>query len=417
MGMPPPASERERLDATSASQALAGLRARFPRLARARVALVHDYLFEAGGAEYVAGVLCRLFPDAPLYTSLLDPNTLTPDFASHDIRTSFMRHLAHQKRFAKALLPLYPFAFRSFDFRAYDLVVSSSSGFAKDIRVPAGVRHVCYCHTPAHFIWDLDTYARSHASGGPPLELLATPLVPALKAWDRATARTVDAFVANSAHTRARISQVYGRDATVIYPPVDLRMWQPSDELDDSFLVVSRLQPYKRIDLAVRACTALELPLRVVGDGPDRERLQALAGPTISFEGRVPLDALRQRYARCQALILPGSEDLGLTALEAQASGRPVIALRAGGALETVAEDVSGAFFDHPDTDALVNVLRDFNPRAFDPLAIRAHAATFDIGVFGQRLLELLDGVLAERAPGANDGSDPASSGPSERII
>jgi glycosyltransferase involved in cell wall biosynthesis len=372
--------------------------AHYPRLARARIALVHDYLFEAGGAEYVAGVLCQLFPQAPLYTSVVDPHTLSAEFAGRDLRTSFMQRLAHQKRYAKALLPLYPFAFAGFDFGGYDLVLSSSSGFAKDIHVPAGVSHVCYCHTPAHFIWDLHTYARSHARRGPPLDLLAAPLIPALKAWDRATARGVTTFIANSAHTKSRIAAVYRRDATVIYPPVDLTRWHTSDQLDDNYLVVSRLQPYKRVDLAVRACTALGLPLRVVGDGPDRERLLSLAGPTVTFEGRVPFDVLRQRYARCRALILPGSEDLGLTALEAQASGRPVIALRAGGALETVAEGSTGVFFDLHDPDALARVLRSFDPLAFDPVAIRAHAATFDVPIFGEHLLALLETVLAERS-------------------
>jgi glycosyltransferase involved in cell wall biosynthesis len=412
-----PASERETVsDAGVVNSTTASPLARFPHLARARVALVHDYLFEAGGAEYVAGVLCQLFPDAPLYTSIVDPRTLAPAFTGHELRTSFMQRITHQKRFAKALLPLYPFAFRRFDFSAYDLIVSSSSGFAKDVRVPPGVTHVCYCHTPAHFIWDLNTYARSHASRGLPLDLLVAPLLPALRAWDRATAQSVAAFVANSAHTRSRIATVYGRDATVIYPPIELSAWHTSSERDDYFLVVSRLLPYKRVDLAVRACTALGLPLRVVGAGPDRERLQAIAGPTVVFEGRVATEVLRQRYARCQAFILPGAEDLGLTALEAQAAGRPVIALRAGGALETVREGTTGAFFDAPEPEALAEILRTFDSTAFDPAVIRAHAASFDVGVFSERLLALLDGVLAARTTNGTERGYARHAGQAERI-
>jgi glycosyltransferase involved in cell wall biosynthesis len=381
---------------------------RYPRLANARIALIHDYLFEQGGAEYVVAVLCDLFPKAPLYTSILDRERVSPIFARREVRTSFMQRLVQRKSRARALLPLYPLAFRSFDLADFDIVLSSSSAFAKGITVPDHLPHVCYCHTPAHFIWDLPAYAQSHAQGGFPLDLLAAPLVPALKAWDRRTSRRVEAFLANSAHTAARIADLYGRRADVLHPPVDLAAWSPCAQVDEYYLIVSRLLPYKRIDVAVRAFAQLGLPLRVVGDGPDRQRLQSLAGPSVTFEGRIATEALRERYARCRALILPGSEDLGLTALEAQASGRPVIAYRAGGALETVIEGVTGAFFDSQTPEALAAVIQRFAWESFDPVAVRANAARFDISVFCEGLLAYLERLLETRAsPHAPVGEDP----------
>ena len=371
---------------------------RYPRLAGARVALVHDYLFEQGGAENVVAVLTDLFPEAPIYTSILDKERVAPIFARRDVRTSFMQRLVRRKNRAKALLPLYPLAFRSFDLTEYDLVLSSSSGFAKGVSVPDSVPHVCYCHTPAHFIWDLQGYAKSHARRGIPLELLASPLMPALQAWDCHTSQRVSAFLANSTHTAGRIATLYGRSAHVLHPPVDLATWAPQASVDDYYLVVSRLLPYKRVDVAVRAFTQLKLPLRVVGDGPDRERLQSLSGPTVTFEGHVSAAVLRERFARCRAFILPGSEDLGLTALEAQASGRPVIAYHAGGALETIAEGVTGVFFREQTPDALAAVIQHFEWEAFEPAVVRAHAAHFDVSVFREHLLTFLERLLDTRA-------------------
>lgn len=380
----------------------------YPRLANARIALIHDYLFEQGGAEHVVAVLCNQFPDAPLYTSILDREHVAPIFARREVRTSFMQRLVLRKSRARALLPLYPLAFRSFDLTDFDLVISSSSAFAKGVSVPDRVPHVCYCHTPAHFIWDLPGYAQSHSQGGFPLDLLAAPLIPALKAWDRHTSQKVDAFLANSAHTATRIADLYQRRADVLHPPVDLAAWTPCAEVGEYYLVVSRLLPYKRIDVAVRAFTQLGLPLRVIGDGPDRQRLQSLAGPNVTFEGRISMEALREQFARCRAFILPGSEDLGLTALEAQASGRPVIAYRAGGALETIVEGVTGQFFDCQTPESLADVIQRFAWESFDPVAVRANAARFDVSVFCEGLLAYLERLLETRAISpAPVGEDP----------
>lgn len=381
--------------------------AEYPHLRAARIVLVHDYLFEQGGAENVVEALAGMLPQAPIYTSIYDPGSVSFAFASHDVRTSFLQHICRQKRHAKALLPLYPLAFRSLDLTGFDLVVSSSSGFALGVHPPGGARHVCYCHAPAHFIWNLREYAQAHSGGQASAALAAAPLVPALKAWDIHTAHQVQQFIANSAHTAARIADLYGRRAHVIPPPIRLSDWHLADTIGDYYLIVSRLLPYKRIDLAIQACNALRVPLRIIGDGPDRARLERLAGPTITFEGRVPRHVLARQYAACRAFILPGNEDLGITALEAQASGRPVIAYGASGAAETIVEGVTGVVFDEQSADALAYSLRSLDISAFDGQMARAHAAEFDIAHFRQRMLSYLEHALA-----GNQASSTATAAP-----
>jgi glycosyltransferase involved in cell wall biosynthesis len=357
-------------------------------LAGLRVALVHDYLFEQGGAENVVEVFCELFPNAPLFTSIWDHATVSPAFATRDVRTSFMQKLIRRKRYAKALLPLYPLAFEQFDFAGFDLVLSSSSGFAKDIRPGARAVHVCYCHTPARFLWDFGNYLKVGGVGL--MGKLAQPLIGPLRWWDRHTVARVDTFVANSRNTAARIQRIYGRASTVIYPPIDLRQWYISETVEDYYLVVSRLLPYKRIDIVIEAFNRLGKPLVIVGAGPDMRRLQYMAGAQVHFLGRVPRERLHQLYARAAALILPGAEDLGLTALEAQASGRPVIAYGAGGALETVVDGVTGRFFTEQTATSLLATLAQFNPAGYDPQQLRRHAAAFDKGAFKQRIAALI---------------------------
>jgi len=353
-----------------------------------RVALVHDYLFEQGGAENVVEVFCELFPDAPVFTSIWDADTVSSVFATRDIRTSFMQRLIRRKRYAKALLPLYPLAFERFDFAGFDLVLSSSSGFAKNVRPCDGAAHVCYCHTPAHFLWDLDNYlktGRASLAGA-----LARPVIGPLRWWDQRTVGRVHTFIANSRNTAARIRATYGRESTVVYPPIDLRQWRISDTVEDYYLVVSRLLPYKRVDVVIDAFNRLKKPLVIVGAGPDMRRLQRLAGADIHFLGRVHGERLRELYARATALIFPGAEDLGLTALESQASGRPVIAYRAGGALETVVEGVTGSFFAEQTAESLLETLARFDPRQYDPRHLRRHAAAFDKEVFKQRIRDVI---------------------------
>ncbi|MDQ2743789.1 MAG: glycosyltransferase [Chloroflexota bacterium] len=359
-----------------------------------RVALVHDFLNQQGGAENVVEVLVEMFPGAPIYTSVYDAKRMPASWKLPDIRTSFMQHLSPRLRTAKALLPLYPTAFELFDLSEYDLVLSSTTAFAKGVITRPDTCHICYCHNPTRFLWmyhEYVEYERLPLGSRAILPLVATPL----RVWDQAAAQRVDYFVAGSFNAQRRIRKYYRRESDVIQPPVDTSLFQPAKDVGDFFLVASRLQPYKRIDLAVDACTRLGLPLHVVGDGPDRTRLQERAGPTVRFLGRVPAEEVRRQMAHCRAFILPGEEDFGLTPLEVQASGRPVIAYGAGGALETVKDGETGEFFTEQTVAALAGTLARFEDH-FDPCVVRAHAQAFDVAGFKERFYALIARRYAE---------------------
>jgi glycosyltransferase involved in cell wall biosynthesis len=353
-----------------------------------RVALVHDYLNQPGGAERVVEVFTRMFPDAPLYTSTYDAGSMPDYWRSVDVRTSYLQRLSPSVRLVKAFTPLYPAAFESFDLTGYDLVLSSSTTFAKGVITRPETCHVCYLNNTTRFLWMYHDYIRHERL--PPgaravLPWLSTPI----RVWDYAAAQRVDAFVAGSYNAARRIWKYYRRESEVLQPPIDAAAFSPQPDHGDYFLVLARLQPYKRLDLAVEACTRLGLPLHVVGDGPDRSRLQRLAGPTVRFLGRVPDQEVANQLAGCRALIWPGEEDFGLAPLEAQASGRPVIALEAGGALETVKGDETGMFFSTPTVESLVHALESFTDH-YDPAALRRHALRFDQAAFTERLYGLL---------------------------
>ncbi len=360
----------------------------------ARVALVHDYLNQAGGAEKVVEVLTEMFPGAPIYTSVYDADAMPEFWRGLDIRTSFMQRIWPRLSGAKALVPLYPAAFESFDLRAYDLVLSSTTAFAKGVITQPETCHICYCNSPTRFLWRYHDYVqheRLPAGVEPLLPFLATPF----RLWDYNAAQRVDHFVAGSYNAARRIAKHYRRESDVVQSPIETAQFQAAEEVTDYFLIVSRLQPYKAIHLAVEACSRLGLPLRIIGEGSDRRRLESLAGPTVRFLGRLPDDEVRAHLAQARALILPGEEDYGLTPLEAQASGRPVIAFRAGGALETVCEGRTGLFFDEPTADSLACVLHRFED-TFDPDVLRAHAQRFDTTVFKQKLYDVLATRYAE---------------------
>jgi len=363
-----------------------------------RIAIVHDFLNQPGGAERVVEVFLEMFPGAPVYTSVYDSHAMPAFWRGVDVRTSFMQKLGARLGIAKALLPLYPMAFESFDLSGYDLVLSSTTAFAKGVLTRPGTAHVCYCNNPARFLWTYGDYVARESL--PPGSRLILPVVAsALRVWDYAAAQRVDRFVAGSHNAARRIAKYYRRDSEVLQSPIDVAAYEPApNEIGDFFLVVSRLQSYKRLDLAIEACSGLGMKLIVVGDGPDRRRLESLAGPTIHFAGRLPNEDVRKLLARCRALIFPGEEDFGLTPLEAQASGRPVIALRRGGALETVREGETGIFFDQPAVDALADALSRFEDD-FDPAVARANACRFDKQQFKARLGEILAASLtAEQA-------------------
>jgi glycosyltransferase involved in cell wall biosynthesis len=371
-----------------------------------RIALVHDYLNQEGGAERVARVLCQTYTGSPLYTSLYDSQDMDPFWRGVDVRTSFMQMLRPSLRVAKSLLPLYPIAFESFDFSAYDLVLSSSSTFAKGIITAPDTCHICYCHSPARYAWMYHDYVSQMKLGRAGRAMLSAVIGP-LRVWDYTAAQRPDAFIANSRNTARRIAKFYRREATVLHPPIEVSAFQPARRTESYFMVLARLLPYKRLDIAVEAFNRLHWPLLVVGDGPDATRLRHMAGPTVRFAGRVSDDEVRHHLRHCQALIWPGNEDLGLAPLEALASGRPVVAYRAGGAVETLVDGITGRFFLEQTPEALVEVLRDFDPDAYDPAVLHAHVSEFDVFVFQQRLRQFVETSFqrhtdraGQRAPG-----------------
>jgi glycosyltransferase involved in cell wall biosynthesis len=366
-------------------------------LAGLKVALVHDYLNQAGGAEKVVEVFAEMFPGAPIYTSVYDAAAMPDIWRTFDVRTSFLQRMSPRVKFARALVPFYPAAFELFDLSGYDLVLSSTTTFAKAVVTRPETCHVCYCNNPTRFLWMYHDYVR-HERLPAGLRTVLPFVTAPLRVWDFAAAQRPDYFVAGSHNAARRIAKYYRRPSDVVQPPIDADVFGVSEEIGDFYLVVSRLQAYKRLDLAIEACNRLRLPLHVVGDGPDAGRLRAMAGPTIRFLGRVPDEIVRREFATCLALIFPGEEDFGLTPLEAQASGRPVIAFRRGGALETVEEGLSGVFFDEQSVDALVSTLGSFDPTAFEPGRTRAHALEFDKPAFKQRLYAILERRFHEHA-------------------
>lgn len=359
-----------------------------------RVALVHDYLNQAGGAEKVVEVFCRMFPEAPVYTSLYDPAAMPDFWRGVDVRTSFMQRLSPRLAIAKRLIMLYPSAFESFDFSGYDLVLSSCSTFSKGVVTHPGTLHLCYCHNSTRFAWMYHEYV-AHEGIGALQRALLPVLVSRMRVWDYAAAQRPDHFVANSQTTAARIAKYYRREAPVIPPPIQTADFAGGDGgVEPFFLVLSRLQSYKRIDLAVRAARDLGMTLKIVGRGPDEARLRSLGGPGVEFLGRVPDQERVRLLQRCSALIVPGKEDFGIVSLEAQAAGRPVIAFAAGGSLETVIDGQTGSFFHEPTVDALREALREFRVDRFEPAVCRANAARFDVEEFTRRLREHIDVLL-----------------------
>jgi glycosyltransferase involved in cell wall biosynthesis len=376
---------------------------------RARVALVHDYLNQYGGAERVLEAMHQLYPDAPVYTSLYEPEALPSHFRSWDIRTSFLQRLPPVRRSPRTFFFLYPLAFESFDLSGYDLVISNSSAWCKGVLTPPDSLHLCYCLTPMRWAWSYDTYVQQEQISGAARYILPAA-VHYLRLWDATSAQRVDRFVGISQAVVSRIRKYYRREADCIAPPVDVQSIPASTAPGRGLLVVSRLVPYKRIDLAVAACSQLNLDLTIVGDGRDRARLEGLAGPTVRFTGRVSDQQVREALAACAAFIFPGEEDFGIAPVEAMAAGRPVVAYAGGGALDTVADGLTGCFFAPQTVDALARRLAAFDPTAYDPVAIREHALQFDTRAFQHAFGEYVARAYAEhRAPrGVATGRAPS---------
>lgn len=364
-----------------------------------KVALTTDWLNSFGGAERVLIELHRMFPSAPVYTTVHHPAGLPESMQGWDVRTSFLQRIPVARRRHQPFLPLMPLAFEQFDLGEYDLVVTTSSACAKGVLTPTETVNVCYCHTPSRYLWDLyHEYTRGRLS-----RPLIAPVAHWLRVWDRLSADRVDHFVANSRQTAARIWRHYRRESEVVYPPVDVERIQPNGRApEDFYLVVCRLVPYKRVDLAVEACTRLGRRLVVVGDGPHRERLEAIAGPSVQFLGALPDEEVAALYARCRAFLFPGWEDFGITPVEAQAAGRPVIAYGRGGALETVVDGVTGTFFAEQTPEAVAEAILASESREHDPDLCRRNAERFDAAGFRARMGEVVERQLrAARERGA----------------
>jgi len=388
-----------------------------------RLALAHDALVTRGGAERVAAVLCEAFPDAPLYTSVYLPERTYPAFRSVDVRPSALQGLVRSERTLKALFPLALWAMERQVLKGFDVVLSSSSFAGKFVRVSPGTVHVSYCYTPFRLAWDGMSYRQ--APGGPLVRLGLEAAGALIRPWDRRAAARVDHFVAMTETTRARIQSAYGRDSLVVPPPIDCTRFWPEGPRSNRFLAVSRLEPYKRVDVLVKAFNQLGEPLCIVGAGSQRGRLRALAESNIEFRSDVPDDELRNLYATARALIMPQEEDYGLVALEALASGTPVIAYGAGGARETMipagrpdeAPRATALFFAEQTAEAVVAAVHAFADYNFQAAFLRAHAERFDKAAFIARLRSIVDSVypvtrrnLAPSSAPPRPASSPVSS-------
>jgi glycosyltransferase involved in cell wall biosynthesis len=355
-----------------------------------KIAVVHDYFTQLGGAEKVAEELYQMVPDSDLFATVALQRCMPVGLKDVPVRTSWMQKLPKIERYYRLYFLLYPMAVGDLDLTDYDLVLSSSSGYAKGVRTGRDAVHVCYCHTPMRWVWNFDNYAQRESFGFGGRTLLPL-LIRGLKLWDEGASRQPDHFVANSKVVAQRIQRSYGRAAEVIHPPINTERFQLSHEApDDYYVVLSRLVPYKRIDLAVQACTERKKNLIVIGDGPDRANLEAMAGPSVKFVGRAS-DADVERYvAHARALLFPGEEDFGMAPLEVAAAGRPTIAYRAGGAVETIVEGRTGTFFDEQTAENLGDAIERFERQDWDAQLLRRHAEGFSVDVFQDRFRAFL---------------------------
>ena len=355
-----------------------------------KVAIVHDYLNQYGGAERVLEVIHGLFPEAPVYTLLYDPLRLPERFSTWDIKPSFLNRLPGHRKHYQKMLSLFPHAIESFDLREYQVVISSSNAWAKGAITLPGTLHLCYVHTPMRFAWDwFHQIPMEHSQL---TNLFLVPLLNRIRLWDVSSSLRPDQYLANSLEVQQRVEKYYRRQSTLLYPPVDTEYFKPDEGncAGDYFLIVSRLKPYKRLDIAVEAFNKLGHKLVIVGEGSEYARLKRSAGQNVEFTGRLPDDQLRKYYRNCKALVFPGLEDFGIAPVEAQSCGRPVIAFGKGGCRETVLNNETGILFPRQTADSLMEAVKAFDSTKFDRNNIRKHAQSFDRKIFEEKFIELL---------------------------
>ncbi|NTU66768.1 MAG: glycosyltransferase family 4 protein [Candidatus Moranbacteria bacterium] len=361
-----------------------------------RIALVHDYLVQYGGAERVLECFTELFPDAPIYTLVYSPELMHGVFADRDIRTSFIQKLPFAKNRHRIFPQLMPVAIEQFDFSKYDIVLSDSSSYAKGIITGPETLHICYMHTPMRYAWDdCQKYTKDFY-----FPSIVKKLVPFamnyIRIWDRVSAERVDHLISNSNFVAKRIKKYYKKESTVIHPPVNVGNFAVSQEKGDYFLMVGRLIAYKRFDIAIKAFNKLGIKLKIIGRGPEMKRLMKMAGANIEFLGRVPDEELAGYYSKCKAFIFPQEEDFGIVAIEAMASGRPIIAYRGGDIPEHIEEGKSGIFFDSQTPEAVSEAVMKLNDSDFDPEYIRSKVLKFDREIFKANISKYVEEKYAE---------------------
>lgn len=355
-----------------------------------KVALIHDWLNGMRGGEKILEVLAELFPDADVYTLLYEPDKISQTVNRLSVHTSFIQKLPLVKKCYRYYLPIFPFAIERFKLRGYDLVISTSHCVAKGIKTPKDTLHICYCLTPMRYVWDFgEEYFNS-------LRFFIKPILGYLRSWDRKTSARPNFYFSISQNVVNRVKRYYNRESIVIYPPVDTNFFIPQNIDKDYYLIVSALVPYKKIDVAVEAFNRIGLPLRIIGTGTEYNRLRKTAGENIKFLGWQEDSVVRDYYARCKALIFPGIEDFGITILESQSCGRPVIAYRGGGALETIDPEIpTGLFFTEQTPDALIKAVKEFEKiqHTFNKEKIRQNVLRYDRGLFKKRLRDEIQGL------------------------
>ena len=362
-----------------------------------KVAIIHYWLIGMRGGEKVIEELSTLFPDADIYTHLYDPKKISDKINAHTVRTTSFQNIPFSRLLYKKMVTFMPAALEELDLTGYDLVISSESGPAKGVIVRPGAMHICYVHTPMRYIWD--QYHKYFENAGPVTRFMMPRLLHSLRQWDVTSAARVDHFIANSAAVAGRIERYWRRDSEVISPPVNTARFRPKKDRGDFYLFVSELVSYKRADLAILACNALNRRLVVIGDGPEAKKLKKMAGPNIEFLGRVPDRILEDHVENCRALLFPAEEDFGIVPVEAMAAGAPVIAYGRGGAKDYVLPGQTGLFVNDQTVAGMIESLVRFELMAerFDPVTIANHAAGFDSAIFRRRMMDFIIGKLDER--------------------
>ncbi len=367
-------------------------RGKLNQLKKLRIALVHDHLAQDGGAEKVLKALAEIFPKATIYTLLYEKNNVDKNFKGHHIETSIIQRLPGGVKHYQWYLPFMPIAVEFFDLSKYDLVISDASAFAKGVITPVETLHICYCHTPTRYLWDYTHQYINELKYNKYFKKIISLVLSRIRVWDRTAADRVDKFIANSRTVQRRIKKYYRRNSHIIYPPVEVDKFYISKNIGDYFLIGGRLAPYKRVDIVIRAFIKLGLKLKIFGNGVDMERLKQIAGDNknIEFLGRVSDSEKQELYSRCLAFLNPQDEDFGITAVEAMASGRPVIAFARGGATETVISGVSGLFFNEQNPESIVKVISQFDSSKFNPQTIKNHAQKFSLQRFKKEIIEFI---------------------------